>query len=164
MIFVLLFCLLIAFLPLIYIYYFVLSGPPYVPISDTALETFLKHSRNIKGKRTLDIGSGDGKVVLAFAKRGAEANGVELNPLLVLISKYRLRKEKHANVYLADFWQFDTSSFDVITMFGISHIMGRLEKKLQKEVKPGAVILVNRMLFPTWKPIKKVGSVYVYKK
>src|SRR3989344_9046692 len=45
-----------------------------------------------KGEKVIDLGSGDGRLMIAFAKKGCSVEGVEINPILVLISKIWIRK------------------------------------------------------------------------
>ena len=53
----------------------------------------------------LDIGSGDGVVLMAAAQQGARAIGYEINPFLVLISRWRLRKLSGVRVHWANIWR-----------------------------------------------------------
>ena len=45
------------------------------------------------GDRAVDLGSGDGRVVIALALRGAEAHGFEVNPILVAVSRRKIREQ-----------------------------------------------------------------------
>jgi len=77
-----------------------LSDAPYLPSykksSDekclNELFEFLEEYRNKKIK-FIDLGSGDGRIVIEFAKRNYESYGVEINPFLVLLSKWKIKKE-----------------------------------------------------------------------
>ena len=82
--------LLILFIFLSVVYFF-LQGPIFAPSSETAISTMLKLAKIKPGVRIADLGSGDGRVVRAFAKKGVEVHGFEINPLLVLISKNKIK-------------------------------------------------------------------------
>jgi ribosomal protein L11 methylase PrmA len=154
-----------AIVTLILVIYFALTGAPYVATDDMTLQEIIRAAQIKKGEKVVDIGSGDGKIVIALAREGAQAHGYEFNPLLVLYSRYRIRKlglTKHAHIHWRDFWRENFSSYDVIVVYGISYIMKRLERKLRREVKPGTRVVTNYFPFPTWKPKKKYKNVALY--
>ena len=101
-----------------------------------------------------DLGSGDGRILIEFAKKGAIAEGYEINPVLVFIARMKIRRlglEKKARVFWKSFWREDLSQYKVITVFGIDYIMKRMEKKLYKELSRGSRIIVNLFPFPNKK-------------
>lgn len=155
------------FVTLLIVIYFATRGAPYARTDPETLKQMISVSGIKKGEKIVDIGSGDGTIVISFAQSGAEAHGFEFNPVLVYLSRRKIRKlglEKKAFIHLADFWRKNYSEFDVIVVYGIFYIMERLEKKLKKEIKPTARVLTNHFAFPTWKPNKKQGRVSLYKR
>ncbi len=143
----------------------VFRGAPFVPSRKRTVKDMISLAKIQPGQKAADLGSGDGRIVIALAKAGAEAHGYELNPFLVLWSRWRIWRvglEKKAFIHRKNFWHENLSSFNAITLYGISHIMKRLEKKLQEELRPGARIVSNAFSFPNWKPSKKEGSLYLY--
>lgn len=145
----------------------VVRGAPFMVSNDTALETILKLADIKPGVKVADLGSGDGKVVIAFAKAGAQVHGYEVNPLLVWWSRFKIRKENLSNkafVHYRSFWHQSLREFDIVTVYGITRIMRSLEKKLQGELKPRAKVISNVFTFPNWKPASKVGLIYLYVK
>lgn len=152
---------------LIILIYFAFRGAPYVATDDQTLKDILSAARLKKGEKAVDLGSGDGKVVIALAKKGAEVHGFEFNPLLVMYSRYRIKKaglQNNAFIHWGDFWRNDFSPYDVIIIYGITYIMKRLEEKLYKEVKPDARVITNNFHFPSWKPTRKLRGIAVYTK
>ncbi len=121
---------------------------------------------NIKtGEKTADIGSGDGRLVIAMAKRGAEAHGYEINPLLVWLSRRNIKKaglNGQAFIHWKNLWRVDFSEFSVVTVYGISYMMKKLETKLKKELKPGARVVSKYFTFPSWPYSKKEDNIYLY--
>lgn len=145
----------------------IIKGAPYIPIRDRALKKMIEFADIKPGQKAVDLGSGDGRIVIALANAGAIAYGYEINPILVWWTKYRIKKEGlegKAFVYRKSFWNEDFSSFDIVTLFGIRKIMKELEGKLDKELKPGAKIMSFGFSFPDWTPIKKEEAVFLYKK
>ena len=124
-------------------------------------------AKNIEGKRVADIGSGDGRIIIAFAKMRAIADGFEINPVLVKLSQNKIKKfklENSARIFKENFWKKDFGEYDVVTVFGVKNIMKKLEEKLQKELKPGAIVVSNYFTFPNWKPERIEKGITVYMK
>ncbi len=142
-----------------------LRGAPFVPTDRKHVEVMLRLAQVGLGTKLVDLGSGDGRIVIAAARLGAEAVGIEVNPILVVISRWRIKRagvQDRAKVYLKNFWQADLSEFNVITLFGIGKIMPRLEKKFLAELKPGAKVASFAFQFPNWPASVKEESVYLY--
>lgn len=157
--------LLILFLLIYIIYllsYSLLKGAPYAALGHERIRIMMELLDPKKGKRLVDLGSGDGRIVSAAQKYGVFSTGIEINPVIFLLSKYKTRNEKNANFILGDYWRMDLSSYNYITVWGTAHMMSALEKKLQKELKPGSKVVSNHFTFPNWKHKKKKNDVYLY--
>lgn len=140
-------------------------GAPFVPSKIKTVENIVEFTGARKGQKVADLGAGDGRIIIAFARRGIEAHGFEINPLLVLAARRKISKEKlegKAVMHWKSFWSADLSSFDISVIYGFGHIMGRLEKKLQKELKSGAKVVASAFFFPKWKHEKKQGILCLY--
>lgn len=113
-----------------------LVGAPYVPTQQRELAEAFDELRPLgKGDVVLDIGSGDGVVLRAAALRGAQAVGYELNPLLVVISRLRVRQVKpRPRVELRNLWaaQFP-DDVTVVYTFGESRDITKLYRKVEQE-------------------------------
>lgn len=84
------------------------------------------HKRNGKPNLILDIGSGDGRIVIAGAQSGFKSHGVELNPWLVYYSRLSAFKNgvfKQTKFFRKDLWKFDTSLYDNIIIFGVEEMV-----------------------------------------
>ncbi len=142
-----------------------LFGAPYVGSKRQKLKQMIKLARIKKGDKAADLGSGDGRVVLALAKTGATAHGYEINPVLVWQARRKIAKagvSDRATIYFKNYWLIDLSSYDLITVYGTTYIMKKLETKLQKELKPGARVISNYFKFPHWQPQQSRGEVHLY--
>jgi hypothetical protein len=163
----LIFYLLFHFLTLPFFIFPQIKGAVYVPSADERIQTMIDLLKLKKGQIMTDLGSGDGRVLIAFAQKGIEAHGYELNPILVRRAKENIRQaglEKKAFVHWQSFWDVDFSQFDAVTVYGIPYIMKELEKKLWGNLKKGAKIASNAFTFPNWKPKQNKNDVYLYQR
>jgi len=140
-------------------------GAVFARSSNEIVEKMVFLAKAKPGKKAADVGSGDGRLVIAMAKAGIEAHGYEINPFLVWASRRNIKKlglSDKAFVHLQNFWKKDFSEFDIVTVYGISYIMKKLEEKLKKELKKGSKVVSNYFIFSDWPYAKKEGSVYLY--
>ena len=138
---------------------------PFVPTSWERLQTMIELSHVNYGSKSVDLGSGDGRVVIAMARLGANAEGYEIDKGRAALGQKNIKKkglENKAIIYNKSFWHIDLGSYDIITLYGITSIMERLEEKIYKEVKPGTKITSNFFPFPTLIPLIKKQSIYLY--
>lgn len=145
----------------------VLRGAPFVPTHKERVEKAIKLIGLGPNQKIIDLGSGDGRVLIAAAKKGAKSYGSEINPLLVWRTKFKIKKEGLQSVAFCNwksFWSQDLSSFDVVFVYGISHIMKWLERKLQRELKPGAKVVSFVFSFPSWQPSSAEDGIFIYQR
>ena len=116
------------------------------------------------GEKGMDLGSGDGRIVVAFAQRGVEMHGYEIDKDLKQLSEGNIKKLKLKNAFIQskDFWQENLASYTIICCYPMPTIMGRLERKLQEELKPGARVLLNYFPFKHWKLKETKDNIYLY--
>jgi len=142
-------------------------GAPYVVTDQERVKKIINLLNIRPGDKAVDLGSGDGRLVIAMVQAGAEAHGYEINPFLVLIAKNNIREaglKNKAFIHWKSFWNEDFSRFNVVTVFGTSYMMKKLETKLQKELKSGARIASSAFTFPSWVYSKKKESIYLYER
>lgn len=104
-----------------------------------------------------DLGSGDGRILIAAAKRGAKAVGWEINLPLYLWSVRRIRRLKlvhQIRVHFGNFWKKDLSGATIIFAFLLPEYMARLEKKVSREVAAGVKVITYLAKLPTRKPVQ----------
>ncbi len=150
----------------------ILRGAIFVPTSEKRIERSIELVNLTAGQKVADLGSGDGRIIIACAEKGAEAVGFEINPFLVWMAKRKIRKKGlnkktskgKAICELKSFWTQDFSSFDVIFIYGINYIMGGLEKKLKRELKPGGRVVSFIYKFPNWESDIEENGIYIYRK
>jgi len=145
----------------------ILRGAPFVPTGARTVGAMVALADLRPGEKAADLGSGDGRIVIAMAAAGAEAHGYEINPVLVLWSRYRIHRagaRRRAFVHWGSFWWEDFSSFDVVAVFGMVHVMGQIERKLLAELRPGARVVANAFSLPSWPHERREGRVYLYRR
>jgi hypothetical protein len=141
-------------------------GAIYDPSSAEETRVMAEIADISQGDIAADLGSGDGRVVIALAKKGAEAHGYEVNPFLVARSRRNIREnglQGRAYIHWGSFWKRDLSRYGVITVFQVGFVMGRLEAKLQKELRPGSRVVSHYWRFPGLRPERVQGNVYRYR-
>ena len=113
----------------------VFRGAPYVPTHKASIDKIL--ALVPKEGTFVDLGSGDGSVVKAVAATGRRALGVELNPLLVFISRLRIRAySDHAHISMRDFWlQHLPRDVSVVFVFLAGPFMAKFENYIKKEAE-----------------------------
>ncbi|KAL7647389.1 UNVERIFIED_CONTAM: hypothetical protein RMT77_000985 [Armadillidium vulgare] len=133
---------------------------PYVPATDEQVFNVLKALKGRKG-RLIDLGSGDGRIVIAAAKeKKFHATGVELNPWLVWYSRYYSWKKGITSTRFIrkDLWKVDLSNYENIIIFGVDEMMEDLQVKLKKELGENSCIVACRFPLPSWSPVATFGE------
>src|SRR5688572_6108879 len=100
----------------------------------------------------IDLGAGDGRTVIAAAKRGATALGIEFNPDMVELSKKNAAAAgvgNKATFVKEDLFEADLSKAEVITMFLLPSINMKLRPKIL-DLKPGTRIVTNSFTMEDW--------------
>ena len=119
----------------------------------------------VSGCRFIDLGSGDGRVVIKFAQAGFESTGIEINPMLVWWSRIKIKTHglKNAQIVQSNFWKQNLTQYDVIYIFQLNSVNALLSQKFKQELKPGAIVISVDFFLPGLELIKKEGIFGVYK-
>ena len=141
-------------------------GAIYFPTSPARTQTIMELARIGPDMRVIDLGSGDGRLLLAAAARGAYAVGYEVNPLLVWQSRRLIRQQglsESAVVIYKSLWRADLRDFDVILVYGLPAIMRQLGQKILREARPGTLVVSNAFRFPNWEPVAQRENILLYR-
>ena len=141
------------------------TGGPFVPSKQSSVDAMIRLAGIKRGTRVVDVGSGDGRVLFASARAGADATGYEINPFLVWFTNVRsffTGTSKHVRAVWKDLWKTDLSNADVIFVYLIPWRMADLEAKLKKEAKKGTVVISNSFMFPKWKMIRSDTAHHIF--
>jgi hypothetical protein len=126
----------------------------WVPTPAATVEKMLDMAQVTPQDFVMDLGSGDGRNVIAAAKRGARALGVEYNPDLVELSKRLAEKEgvaDKASFVQGDMYEADISNATVLALFLLTENLNRLAPKFL-DLKPGSRIVLNGFGIEGWTP------------
>jgi predicted RNA methylase len=147
---------------------------PDIPTPQSVVERMLEAGRIKPGDTVYDLGSGDGRIVIAAAQiYGAKAVGVELRPDLCEKARERVKSlglEDKVSIMEGNALHVDLSAADVVTMYLMTSSNERLRPNLEHWLKPGARVVSNQFPVKAWKPAQivrvKAGSmehtIYVY--
>jgi hypothetical protein len=148
--------------------YAVLTGAPFLPTGRKRVGEMLALAELRPGETLVDLGSGDGRIVVAAAKAGARAEGWEISPYLWLWSQWNIRRAgvaDRARVRLGSYWGEPVGHADVVTLFLITDKMPRMEEKLRRELRQGSRVVSYAFTFPEWRHEKKTdGGVTLYRR
>jgi hypothetical protein len=110
----------------------VFFGPPYLPTLRVQTETALDLLHLNPGQTLLELGSGDGRVMRAAAAQGLRVVGIELNPLLVLVSRIvTWRYRDKVRILWGSYWRVTWPDADGIFTFMIGRQMGMLDVRVE---------------------------------
>ena len=115
----------------------------YVPTPHEVVEKMLEMAKVEKGDVVYDLGCGDGRIVVAAAKRGAKATGWDINPERVQDAEANVKKnqvEESAKIIQDDIFTLDLSGADVVTLYLLPSLNVKLIPQLEK-LKPGSRIV-----------------------
>jgi SAM-dependent methyltransferase len=126
----------------------------WVPTPDELVQRMLEMAKVTPKDFVMDLGSGDGRTVIAAAKRGARAMGIEYNPEMVELSRRNAEKAgvtDRARFEKADLFKTDLSKASVITMFLLTDINLKLRPTILS-LKPGTRVVSNTFRMGDWEP------------
>ncbi len=139
-------------------------GAPFLPTLKTQRKEALDLINLKPGQMLIDLGSGDGSILVLAAQRGLRAVGYEINPFLFIYSWLRTRRYgTRVQIKFRSFWRADLSRADGVFVFLITHHMHHLDKLLnnRKGKKPLKVVS-NSFQIPGQKVRKKSGPMFLY--
>ncbi|MCX6789652.1 MAG: class I SAM-dependent methyltransferase [Candidatus Gribaldobacteria bacterium] len=126
---------------------------PWAPTFKADTERFLKLANIKPGQKIYDLGCGDGRLVVAAGEAGAVAIGFEISLLPYSIAKWRILSspfKKKCSIKFRDFWRADLSNADIVYFFLMPKIFTKIKNKLEKELKPGAKVIIYAWPMDGW--------------
>lgn len=156
----LLFCAVLLFMVLS-----IIKGAPYVRTDRASVTKIVALLSPTRTDRIIDIGAGDGELVIALAKTGAKVTGVEINLFLVLVANWRIWRSglsKNARVLWRNMWWYKMQGLNKVVVYGFPTIMQDLGEKLKRELNRPAVVVSNSFAFANLDKENVVGKLYIY--
>ncbi len=126
----------------------------YVPTPHQVVSKMLDMAKVAKGDVVYDLGCGDGRIVVAAAKRGAKATGWDINPERVKEALENVEKNnvgQNAKIIHDDIFTLDLSGANVVTLYLLTSLNEKLIPQLEK-LKPGSRIVSHDFSMPGVKP------------
>jgi SAM-dependent methyltransferase len=126
----------------------------WVPTPEVLVEKMLDVAKVTPQDFVMDLGSGDGRNIIAAAKRGARALGVEYNPDMVELSRRAAEKAgvaDKAQFVQGDMYVADISKATVLALFLLPENLNKLADKFLA-LKPGSRIVANQFSVSGWEP------------
>jgi hypothetical protein len=149
---------------LFFITYFL--GAPWTPTEKNVVRKMLKMAGANSKSKVYDLGSGDGRIVIMAAKEfGANSVGIEINPLLLLLSMlYAVvgGVRKKTSFILNSFFNVNLKDAGIVTLFLLQPTNIKLKDKLERELGHGTRVVSYKFTFPGWKLKKKDSKDKIY--
>jgi SAM-dependent methyltransferase len=127
----------------------------WVPTPDDLVERMLRMAQTTPNDFVVDLGSGDGRTVIAAAKRfGARALGIEYNPEMVDLSTRNAAREgvtAKAKFVRGDIFETDFSQATVVTMYLLPGLNVKLRPRIL-DMKPGTRVVSHQFNMDDWQP------------
>ena len=141
-----------------------LVGAPYVPTLYPQVEAALDLAKLQSGETLLELGCGDGRVLLAAAERGIHAVGYELNPLLALIAWLRTRRYRgHVQIICGNFWRAKWPPAEAVFVFLLDRYMVKLDTKLDQYPHKPLKLVSFAFQIPDKQPDSEKAGVFLYR-
>lgn len=140
-----------------------LFGAPYLPTRKAQAKQALDMLGLKKGDIFVDLGCGDGAVLIEAAKRGLRCYGYELNPLVFLVAYTRtIRYRRLVKLSMRNFWNVRLpEETKGVFVFLLDKYMEKLDIKLKEELKGGLLVSYTFMI-PHKKPSKTKDAMFLY--
>ncbi len=130
------------------------TGGPYVATPQVVVDQMLRFANVGANDYVMDLGSGDGVIVLTAATRlKASGLGVEIDPELVKLANGEAKKlgvADRANFQVQDVFKADLSRASVVTLYLLPGMMANLREKIFNELRPGARVVSHDYHFGDW--------------
>jgi SAM-dependent methyltransferase len=137
------------------------NAGPYVPTPWQIVDEMLKLAEVREGDYLIDLGSGDGRIVITAAERfGARGYGVDIDAQLVKYANERAAKAgvaEHVRFEQRDLFHTSLAEANVVTLYLMPGIVTQLVPKIFAEMRPGARIVSHDYPLSPWPPDRHVS-------
>lgn len=140
---------------------------PYVPTPQVVVDRMLEMGKVGRGDYLIDLGSGDGRIVVTAARRGARSVGIDIDPERIREANANIQKSgvaSRAKVVQGDLFEANIGEATVVTLYLLTSLNNKLKPKLLAELKPGTRVVSHAFDMGDWKPEKteEIGGSTIY--
>jgi 16S rRNA A1518/A1519 N6-dimethyltransferase RsmA/KsgA/DIM1 with predicted DNA glycosylase/AP lyase activity len=141
-----------------------LVGAPYLPTLAPQLKAALELTDLKQGDTLLELGFGDGRVLVAAAQQGFNVVGYELNPLLVIVAWLRTRRYRNQiTIIWGDYWRKPWPAASAIFVFLLPKYMSKLDTKIAQYKHTPVKLVSFAFKIPDKQIVQEKQGVYLYK-
>lgn len=140
-----------------------LFGAPFLPTLRPQIDAALELLDLKPGQTMLELGCGDGRVLIAAAEQGLLAVGYELNPILAAIAWLRTRRYgKRIRIVWGDYWRAQWPEAEGIFAFILTRYMRKLDKKVIQYSSKPVKVASFAFAIPDRKPTAEKSGIFLY--
>lgn len=128
---------------------------PYVPTPPEVVERMLDMASVTASDFVIDLGSGDGRIAIAAARRGARALGIDIDPVRVREAQDNARRagvQERVHFRQQNLFETKISDATVLTMYLLTKVNLDLRPRILEELKPGTRVVSHAFDMGNWKP------------
>lgn len=132
---------------------------PFLESPESVVQAMLELAEVGDDDLVYDLGSGDGRIVIAAARRGARGVGIEIAPDLVELSNDNARQAgvaERVRFIEADLFESDFSEATVVMVYLYPKVNRRLRPLLDAQLAPGTRVVSHRYPIQGWQPVERV--------
>lgn len=142
-----------------------LKGSPFVRSRKKDIQTMIELADLKPGDKVIDLGSGDGSILIEAAKKGASGVGVEINPFLVRYSRWRIRRKGFAErikIVEGDIRKYPIQNFDAVFLYLLPAVMDLLVKEVFPKKAGHFRIVSNSFRIQNAIPTQEKNGIFLY--
>jgi len=128
---------------------------PYVPTPPEVVDRMLEMANVQRDDFVIDLGSGDGRIAIAAAKKGARALGIDIDPERILEAQDNARRaglQDKVRFQRQNLFDTKLSDATVLTMYLLTKVNLDLRPRILEELKPGTRVVSHAFDMGNWKP------------
>lgn len=138
---------------------------PFVPTPESTVDAMLTLANVGPEDTVIDLGSGDGRIVIAAAKRGARATGIDIDPERIREADENAKEnnvQDRVKFIRQNLFDADIKPATVLTMYLLPSVNLKLRPKLLKDLRPGTRVVSHAFDLGNWEPDKRLEQVYLW--
>lgn len=147
-------------------------GSPWAPTRPARAKRMLEFAGLRKGETVLDLGCGDGAILIAAVEQfgASKAIGYDINPVVLFMGNLRIRFRRLSKLIRLErknIFTSDIPQVDVVATFLIPNTMRKMKRRLAEQLEPDTRIVSRGFQFPDTQPYKQMetdeGWFYLYR-